>query len=348
MLIGIPGSGVDEDTRRLIAEVQPAGFILFARNIEDPRQVKELNRELASLCAADTPALLGVDQEGGRVQRIKAPATVWPPMRLVGEASTLTHAVGTALARELRAMGFNLNFAPVADVDSNPANPIIGDRAFAERPEQVAQHVVPFLQAQQSEGIIACAKHFPGHGDTSQDSHLALPVVERSETELRRMELVPFRAAIAGGVGSVMTSHVVYPTWDEDFPATLSPAIVRDILRRELGFGRVVFSDDLEMKAVAGRFPLHQQVEQMTRATVDILLCCETLELQVELFRELVLVQEQDAVLETLTEACVARVHAMREQFLLAPPAPPDMSVVGCQKHLDLALQIRAQAEGRI
>ena len=276
LVIGFAGPQVDDDLRYLVKEIQPAGFILFKRNVEDPEQVRELNRELASLVKPEYPAILSVDQEGGRVQRMRSPATVWPPMRVVGRADSDLERVSKALALEVRAMGFNLNFAPVADVDSNPANPVIGDRSFGREPDEVARRVVQFIHAHQAEGVIACAKHFPGHGDTSVDSHLDLPIVEKDIPDLRRTELTPFAQAVRAGVGSVMTSHVVYPAWDEEWPATLSPRIIHGILRSELGYNGVIFSDDLEMKAVRGRYPLASQIRQTTKATVYVLLCCES------------------------------------------------------------------------
>lgn len=341
MLIGFEAAFVDDDLRALVREIRPAGFVLFKRNVEEPAQVRELNRELASLCDPHRPAILSLDQEGGRVQRVREPATVWPTMRAVGRAGDLTGQVSKALALELRAMGFNLNFAPVADVDSNPKNPVIGDRAFAAKAAEVARHVVAFVRAHQAEGVVACAKHFPGHGDTSVDSHHDLPVVEKEDPELREVELVPFRAAVEAGVGTVMTSHVVYPAWDEDNPATLSPRVIKRLLRKEMGFDGVVFSDDLEMKAIAGRIPWDDVVRRATDATVDVFLCCQSVQLQLDVFEALVRQQEGG---ETFAKACrdsARRVMAMRERFWKTPRAPADLAVVGAAEHRDLAERVR-------
>jgi beta-N-acetylhexosaminidase len=344
MLIGLAGPGVDDDLRRLVREIQPAGFVLFARNVEEPRQVLELNRELASLVDPHRPALLAIDQEGGRVQRVRAPATRWPAMRVVGAAEAHTTEVSTAMAIELRAMGFNLNFAPVADVDSNPANPVIGDRSFSPDPEQVARHVAAFIEAHQAEGIIACAKHFPGHGDTSVDSHLDLPIVDREEPDLEHCELRPFRAAIAAGVGSIMTAHVVFPVWDEDRPATLSPAIGQGVLRQRLGFDGVVFSDDMEMKAVYERWTTEQQVEYATEAGVDAFLCCHPTGLRMEMFEALVRLQEEDAWSDKASRDSAKRMHAMRVRFLARKRPPVALAdVVGSRTHLDLAALVTAR-----
>lgn len=341
LIIGLSGPSVDDDLRALVQEIQPAGFVLFGRNIEEPEQVLELNRELASLVAPSSPAILAVDQEGGRVQRVRDPATVWPPMRDVGRAAMHTHEVSSAMALELRAMGFNLNFAPVSDVDSNPANPVIADRSFGRTPELVSEQVVAFIRAHQAAGMVACAKHFPGHGDTEVDSHLALPVVEREEPDLRHVELAPFAAAVRAGVGSVMSSHVVYPAWDEEWPATLSARIIPRLLRDELNYAGVVFSDDMEMKAIHGRWETMTQVTRSTHAGIDVLLSCEQPGLQYDFFHSLVLAQERDQGQHNATVDAVERVDTLRRRFFLnASPRPP-LSVVGDLNHKILAAMVR-------
>lgn len=358
LYIGFAGPKVDDDLRRLVREIQPAGFVLFKRNVEDPEQVRELNRELVSLSDRARPALIAVDQEGGRVQRVREPATRWPAMRALGRAQTikrppgppvdpaelvpLTAEVSRAMARELRAMGFHVNFAPVADVDSNPKNPIIGDRAFSDRPEDVAAHVVAFLQAHQAEGIAACAKHFPGHGDTTQDSHLHLPLIEREERDLRAVELPPFAAAVRAGVASVMTAHVLFAAFDEELPATLSPRVTRRLLRDELGYDGVVFSDDLEMKAVAGRWAPEEIVTKGTDAGVDVFLCCESPKLQLDVFEALVRGQELDLGFQRACATSARRVMSMRERFLLPLRPPLALDVVGTDAHKDLAMRVHA------
>ncbi len=345
MIIGLFGHAVDDDFRALCQEIRPAGFILFQRNVAEPAQVRDLNRELASLCDPAWPAFLSVDQEGGRVQRVRTPATVWPPMRAVGRSSNLTNRVSKAMAIELRAMGFNLNFAPVADVDSNPKNPVIGDRSFGESPAEVAKHVVAFIRGHQDNGVIACAKHFPGHGDTLLDSHHDLPIVEREEPDLRQTELVPFVAAVNAGVGTVMSAHVVYPAWDEDRPATMSTKVLRRLLREELKFDGVVFSDDMDMKAMYGRFPLDEQVTLATAAGVDLFLCCNNPKSQVETFEELVRAQEQHSWFEKQSRDSVKRAMALRERFFV-PRQVPELSEVGKMEHTALAEEVAHRGLG--
>lgn len=345
LVVGFHGVDAPDSLRALCAEVQPAGFILFARNVEEPAQVRELNRQLSSLVPAEIPALLTVDQEGGRVQRIKA--TEWPRARWVGNVDdpVQTRDLARSMGEELRALGFHVDWAPVADVDSNPRNPVIGDRAFSDRPDAVARHVVAFLAGLEQAGVAGCVKHFPGHGETTVDSHLDLPVVEKEPPALDACELVPFRAAVGAGAPLVMTAHVRFPAWDEDLPATMSRRVVDGVLRQRLGFPGVVVSDDLEMKAVRGRFPLELQLDLASRATVDLFLCCSEVELQWEAFEILVRLQEQDKAHHDIAVDAFDRLSALRRRLLLAPPPMPPLSVVGSIAHRDLALGL--QARGR-
>lgn len=347
LVLGLAGASLDQEQRRFFREVAPAGFIHFARNIESAAQIAELNRELVDLCPDDRPPLLSIDQEGGRVQRLKD--TPWPSMRALGNLADLptTRQVAAAMAEELRATGFNLNFAPVCDVDSNPKNPVIGDRSFGKRPAEVAAQAVAFLEGLHSHGVIGCAKHFPGHGDTSVDSHLALPVVDKELGELREVELPPFRAMVKAGVGVVMTSHVLFPELDRELPATLSEKVLRRLLREELGYQGVVISDDLEMKAVRGRWAVPEVVELATRASVDLFCVGRSFEhdltLSAQLFDALVRSQEQGQTLDEAARDATNRLWALRVRFLRATPAPPPLSVVGGPAFRALAAFVRAR-----
>lgn len=347
LVVGFPGSEPSRAFKRFCRRVKPAGFILFKRNVEEPAQVRELNRELQSLVPDRFPPLLSVDQEGGRVLRIRE--TAWPALRTVGNVDDLatTRRFAHALSDELRAMGFNLDFAPVADVDSNPANPIIGDRSFGRSPQQVSRHVQAFVRAAQSNGLICCAKHFPGHGDTHLDSHKDLPIVEKDRPDVEHVELVPFRGAISAGVGTIMTAHVVFPAYDEDRPATLSRAIIHGVLRQQLGYGGVVISDDMEMKAVRERYALEDQLDRACRAGLDLFCISRmfepSLDLAMEAFETLVRLQEEHKAHDDLAEDALGRLTALRERFFVDPPAAPPLSVVGSEAHKNLALLLEAR-----
>ncbi|MCB9797411.1 MAG: beta-N-acetylhexosaminidase [Alphaproteobacteria bacterium] len=349
LVVGLPGPSVDADTRALIKLIQPAGFILFSRNVEEPAQVLELNRELASLVNERHPALLSVDQEGGRVMRVREGAAKWPPLRWLGNVDDLRLTAGyaAAMSREVAALGFNLNWAPVADVDSNPKNPVIGDRSFGRDPERVARQVATWIRASHAQGVIACAKHFPGHGDTDQDSHHHLPKVEKERPDLEACELRPFQAAIQAGVGGIMSAHVVFPAFDEEHPATMSQAILGGWLRGQMGFDGVVFSDDMEMKAIKDRWPLPVVLEKACAAGVDCFLVCKEQPRQADFFEELVRLQERDPAQHTLAEDSARRMAALRMRFLKGRAPAPDLSELDRLEHRILVEQVRTRgAEG--
>lgn len=213
--------------------------------------------------------LVTLDHEGGRVIRPPAPITKFPYAFSFRENA---EKVGVAMAKEVRSLGVNMVFAPVLDIHSNAKNPVIGERAFGRSADEVIKYAIPFLEALKATKILSCGKHFPGHGDTDIDSHLALPELRLSLDELRARELLPFRKAIASGVPAIMTSHIMFPKIDSDLPATLSKKIVTDILRHALQFSGVIFSDDLDMKAIMDNFSDALVARSVVEAGCDILL----------------------------------------------------------------------------
>jgi beta-N-acetylhexosaminidase len=248
---------------------------------------------------------VAIDQEGGLVQRLRAPLTVWPDMFSVGAAGNpaRTEQVGRALGQELAALGIGWDFAPVLDVHTNPDNPVIGNRSFGTTPEAVAAHALAFWRGLRSAGVLGCGKHFPGHGDTHTDSHLELPVVDHPMERLRAVELAPFAAAARAGMEAIMTAHVLFPALDPDRPATLSRRVLTDLLRGELGF--------------AGVMPERQQ-----RA-----------------HEALVRAGERDAGLRRRIEESAGRVAALKAAARVGPPAPAAMlaSLLGPPAHRALA-----------
>lgn len=275
---GFDGTSAPSEVTERLEDGRLAGVTLFKRNVERPAQVATLVRSLVD--ATDrgrrAPPLVSIDQEGGRVARLKAPIIELPPMRALGEHNdpALTRRALRTLATQLAALGCTTDFAPVADVDSNPANPVIGDRSFSRDAEVCATHVRATIEGLREGGVLACAKHFPGHGDTELDSHLALPTLRHGRARIDGVELVPFRAAFASKVDSVMTAHVVFEGIEPTLPATLSKKIVTDLLRGELGFDGVCFSDDLHMKAVADRYGMAESAVRSIEAGCDALLVC--------------------------------------------------------------------------
>ncbi|GAA1510239.1 beta-N-acetylhexosaminidase [Agromyces terreus] len=228
------------------------GVCVFGPNIVDAEQLRALN---ASLRAANPLAVVAIDEEGGDVTRLYYDrGAPYPGNAVLGrlDETELTEQVAREVGTALAATGCTVTFAPDVDVNSNPDNPVIGIRSFGTDPELVARHTSAWIRGVQSTGVAASAKHFPGHGDTATDSHLALPVVDESLDVLRDRELVPFRAAIASGTRTIMTSHILLPQLDAENPATLSPRILHGLLREELGFEGVIVSDALDMKGASG------------------------------------------------------------------------------------------------
>jgi beta-N-acetylhexosaminidase len=324
-MAGFAGPSIPPELRALAKEFDLAGIVLFARNVEEPEQVAELAREAATL-ARDLPLWVSVDQEGGRVARLKSPFTVWPPMITLGRSGDeqLASRFAKALAAELAVVGITLDFTPVLDVLTNPKNPVIGDRALAERADDVARLGRAIVEALQSEGIAACGKHFPGHGDTSTDSHHELPLIEHPPDRLEAVEMVPFRAAIEARVAAIMTAHILMPAFDEDRPATLSPAVVDGLLKQALGFDGVVFTDDMDMKAISGRYGLSQAAVAAIAAGCDAVLMCGTSQEAQALALEAVIHAVEDGTLPIKrVEDALARHRRVKERFLaVRRPAP--------------------------
>lgn len=352
VMVGFEGHEASADVKRLIREFGAGSVILFARNVAEPEQLADLVRELQSV-ARDAghalPLLVAVDQEGGRVARLRAPWTVWPPLRALGriDSEEVARRMGAALAAELKACGIVLDFAPVVDVDTNPRNPIIGDRSFGDDPERVGLLGAAMIRGLQEAGVAACAKHFPGHGDTDVDSHLALPSVDHSRSRLEDVELRPFRKAIDADVATIMTAHVLVRELDDRLPATLSPMVIEKLLRQEMVFDGVIVSDDLEMKAVADHWPYRESAVLAARAGCDLLPVCKSHDAQVESIEALVRAAESGEIAWKAMDAACDRVRRLKERFVL-PYREPDpreaRAAAGVGERQALAQQIAEDA----
>ncbi len=291
-----------------------AGAILFKRNLPTWQAGYVASAMIADASSDEVGPVVAVDQEGGRVQRFGSPVLRLPPMRQLAQRAdeTLVAEVAETLGLQLRQLGFNVNFAPVLDVDTNPANPVIGDRSFSSDANVVARFGVAFALGLQAAGVAACGKHFPGHGDTTIDSHLDLPTVDTSPQRMQQVEFIPFYAAIEAGIDALMTAHIVVRQVDSERPATMSPTMVRGWLREQMGFRGVVFSDDLEMRAIAGRMEIGQAAVQAVRAGCDVLLICKREDWQDEAHASLVREAESSQEFRGYCEQAVARCRALR------------------------------------
>jgi beta-N-acetylhexosaminidase len=343
---GFDGTTIPAELRALAREFSLGGVILFARNVESPEQVSEMARETREL-VREPPPWFSVDQEGGRVARLRRPFTEWPPMASLGRADNeaLARRFARALATELMSVGITLDFAPVLDVLTNSRNTVIGDRALSTEAGQVGRLGAVIIDELQQAGLAACGKHFPGHGDTFADSHHDLPLVEQPPERLREVEFAPFRAAVAAGVASIMMAHVLVPAFDDERPSSLSPVAHR-MVREELGFDGVVFTDDLNMGAIVDRYPIPDAVVQALTAGCDgVLICRGGTDTQVAALEALIHAIEEDRVPYSRVEDALRRHHAMKERFMAQPVAARHRElswrhVVGCESHAAIAAEM--------
>lgn len=342
------GLSVSPHARALLEEFQVGGVILMGRNVREPRQVARLTSELQ--VAAPMPLFTGIDQEGGAVARLPLPGLTFPGNMALGalddpEAVT---AVTAAIGEQIAAMRLNVDFAPVLDVNNNPLNPVIGVRSFGEEPERVARLGVAALRGFQRARVISCGKHFPGHGDTTVDSHLDLPVQPAPRARLAAVELAPFRAAMADGAPLLMTAHILFPALDGRLPATLSRAVLTDLLRKELGYTGVVVTDCLEMKGIADHFGVEEAAVMAVEAGADCLLACHTLATQRRIHRALLNAARRGRLSRTRIEESVERILRLKSAYDLADrrTADPGLAerVVGALpfRELERALARRA------
>ena len=342
LAVGFEGVALPEAVASLAAESGLGGVVLFRRNCPDLDTVLTLTAAARRL---GPDVLVLVDHEGGRVHRLPPPFTHFPPAAAVGLAGdpALAAAVARAMARELRAAGFDSGLAPVLDCLTDRGSVAIGDRAYGSDPDAVAACGVAFIRAALAEGLVPCAKHFPGHGRTALDSHLVLPEVDASLVELERTELAPFRQALAAGCPAVLVAHVRYPALDHTWPASLSATVIDGLLRRRLGFGGLILSDDLEMAAVREQWGVDGAAVRFLLAGGDLALVCREAAGQKATVEA---VQEALDVGDLTPEGTSAARH--RRQVLrtwVDGAAPrPDVSVIGCAEHREVMAEVLRRA----
>jgi len=342
-VLGFSGTQLPDEMAALLASGL-AGVAIYARNYKDPIGLRALTDAIRR--AAKQPVLIGIDQEGGSTRfALQPPFTVWPSPSELGALDdvALVEQVARAMARETRAAGVNLDFAPMLDLATNPASPVTSGRSFGASPEKVSRMGAAFLRGLAAEGILACAKHFPGHGDAAIDPHIDLPRFDGTPERLAEQELLPFAAAIAAGVPSIMTAHILLPQVDPDRPASISPVVLQGILRRQLRFDGVILADDLGMGAIARRYGPGESVVKTLDAGSDIAMLCHD---------SAVVPEAIDAVAQSLREGRFARaqwsasrtrIARLREQLRAASQPLPPLDVLGCAEHRALAKEIRAR-----
>ena len=354
-LLGFPGGGLSAELMELL-DGGLAGLAIYPRNFRNVKELARLTHAIRQ--AARRPVLIGIDQEGGTKFSLGEPFTSWPSPAELGRLADpqLAERVARAMARELRAAGVNLNFAPMLDLATNPNSPVTLGRSFGSDQQGVAQMGRAFMRGLLAEGVLPCAKHFPGHGDAAVDPHLDLPRFDGSRERLIARELVPFAAAIEAGVPLIMTAHILLPRIDPRWPASLSSELLQSILRNELGFDGIILADDLGMGAIAGHYRNGESVARTLLAGTDIAMLCHdwaavapALEAAAQAISETGPRTAPDPKLRTkidprFTAQSHARIELLRQRLAeLEKIASPPLSVIGCADHRALVADIRAR-----
>lgn len=337
LMVGFYGLEAPDYLLEWLRQGRAGGVILFARNVESPEQVGRLTRSLHE--AAKYPLLIGIDQEGGTVARLRQQFSESPGAMALSSAANgpeLAERVSEMLAIEMKALGINWDFAPALDLAYNAANPAVGTRSFGVDSQRVAEMGGAAVRGFQRGGVAACAKHFPGLGNTAIDTHLALPVLDTSVEQLRKQDMQPFRTPIQNGIASIMTTHTIFAALDTELPATLSPVIIQKLLREELQFDGVVASDCMEMKAIADHFSPAETAILGAFAGLDIILFSHTREMQEAAYEGLLEAVKSGRVPMETVENANRRVATLKAAY---PAHAPDLSVIKKPDHLELALK---------
>ena len=285
LVIGFKGLNLTDDIKEMIKKYKFGNFILFSRNYNNLEQLEKLTRDIHEevIKSIGIMPFISIDQEGGNVVRIRDKSTFYPgPMTLSATNISNAEQIGHMMGKHLMALGINMNFAPLLDVNNNPKNPVIGIRSFSDNIEMVSKYGTTVIKGMKEEGIIATAKHFPGHGDTEIDSHLGLPILPFDKNRLYNIELKPFKYAIENGVDNIMTAHIIFKDIDKENPATISKSILKDLLRDELKYNGLITSDCMEMKAISDGITTPIGVAKAIEAGVDLALVCHTKEKQID------------------------------------------------------------------
>ena len=316
--VGFHSKTIDKEIGNLIKNYHIGGVIYFSRNIENLEQTSILSKNLQELAlnnGAGIPLFISVDQEGGKVRRIKD-LTYFPANIEIGATGDkeLSRKAAAVTGKELKELGINVNLAPVLDVNNNPSNPVIGSRSFGSDPELVAEMGVAYIGGLQRQGIVATAKHFPGHGDTAADSHFDLPVINHDRERLDQIELYPFKRAIEAGVDSIMVAHIYFSDIEPEagMPATLSKAVLNNLLREELNFEGVIITDDLEMGAITNFFGTAAAAVKTIEAGSDIVLISHNYDKQKKAIEAVIAAVENGRISEERIEESLRRIIKLK------------------------------------
>ena len=318
---GLSGTNLHHEAEMMLRQIKPGGIILNKHNMVSPEQTIQFVNSLKYANKINSiPLFFGVDQEGGRIVKLPGDLQQIPSHLEIGAKnnSEFAFAIGQMLGKMVKAYGFNMNFAPVLDVNSNPDNPVIGDRSFGDEPVKVSRLGIETMKGIRSEQIISVIKHFPGHGDTAVDSHFELPVVKKSIDELRNLELIPFQNAIAEGADMVMIAHILLPEIDSQYPSSLSKIVVSEILRGELSFNGVVITDDITMDAITDNYDIGEAAVRSIQAGCDMIMVAHQFENIKEVFQAIQLAVKNGEISEERINRSVKRILELKEKYSLS------------------------------
>lgn len=319
-IIGFESPYIDEHVNKVIKEFHIGNLVYFSRNIKSSKQLYEMNKELQKMSIKENnvPMFISIDQEGGMVTRIPKGATFFPGNMALSAGGTMQDAYkeGCYCGKELKALGINMNLAPVLDVNNNPDNPVIGVRSYGESPERVANFGAAYIKGLQENGVIATGKHFPGHGDTSTDSHLDLSIVPHDKKRLEEIELYPFKKAIKSGLKAIMSAHVIFPAYEkESLPATLSKKVLTDLLRGELGFNGLILTDCMEMKAIDTYFGTEKAAVMAVEAGSDLICISHSMDKQIGAYNNLLAAVKNGRISEDRIDESVNRILDFKNEL---------------------------------
>ncbi|RSL32111.1 beta-N-acetylhexosaminidase [Salibacterium salarium] len=326
MYVGVQGTSLSEHERSMIQEEHMGGLFLLEENIETGQQLRTFTSDiLKANQKEDIPLFMGVDEEGGRVSRIPDSIKNFPSNAVIGKAENteLSKDIGALLAKKVKAFGFNMNFAPVLDVNNNPNNPVIGDRSFGADPALVSDLGTAAMQGIQAEHVVPVIKHFPGHGDTSVDSHINLPEVDKSLETMEEFELVPFRNAIEEGADMVMVAHILYPQIDDQYPSSLSKDVITGLLRDDLNFDGVVITDDMTMGAITENYGMAEAAVLSIQAGTDMFMMYQAMDGNYTEVKDAVLQAVEDGEIdENRINESVERILRLKKDYGLENKKP--------------------------
>jgi beta-N-acetylhexosaminidase len=343
LILGIEGYSLDENSRNLVRKYKVGGFIFFSTNVRDTNQLLNLINSVKKENANNKiPLFLSVDEEGGRITRMPKSFNRLPTNEAIGEINNpvFSNKIGRTIGNYIGSFGFNMNFAPVLDVNSNPQNPVIGDRSYSSDPHIVSNLGVETMKGIKSAGVIPVVKHFPGHGDTSVDSHLGLPVVKNDLQRLRNLEFIPFSEAIKNDAEVVMIAHILLPKIDKENPSSMSKTIITDILRDKLNFKGVVITDDMTMGAIMKNYNIGEAAVKSVNAGSDVVLVCHGYNNEVEVINALESAVLNGNISKQRIDESVYRILSLKKKYDLKDDIKGNINISQINSEIDALLDV--------